>query len=158
MPPPIRRCYESISGWRTFSIMERDYLRNIKEVLEMHGYDVKWPYEFFTKQDVAKWGKDAPVNIMTTNSSVLETCDAVVAVLEGPQIDDGTAWEVGYACAKNIPVVGFRTDFRKCGDAEHATINSMVQGGCYSLPHTLYDVVQSLKEINTRRQSSDRED
>ena len=40
----------------------------------------------------------------------LAYCDAVVVSLEGLHIGSGTAWELGYAYAKNMPVIGIKTD------------------------------------------------
>jgi nucleoside 2-deoxyribosyltransferase len=37
-------------------------------------------------------------------------CDAVVALLDGLHVGAGTAWELGYAYAKGVPVVGLKTD------------------------------------------------
>jgi nucleoside 2-deoxyribosyltransferase len=34
----------------------------------------------------------------------------VVAVLDGLHVGAGTAWEIGYAYAKKIPVIGIKTD------------------------------------------------
>jgi len=42
----------------------------------------------------------------------LAKAEAVVAVCDGPQVDDGTAWEIGYAYGRNIQVFGLRTDAR----------------------------------------------
>ncbi len=42
----------------------------------------------------------------------VERADAVVAVLDGADADSGTAFEVGYAYARRVPVVGVRTDYR----------------------------------------------
>ena len=39
-------------------------------------------------------------------------CDAVVAILDGADVDSGTCIEMGYAKAKGKLVVGVRTDFR----------------------------------------------
>ncbi len=43
----------------------------------------------------------------------LSSSDLVVAILDGADCDSGVAFEVGYACAKGIPVVAVRTDFRQ---------------------------------------------
>jgi len=40
----------------------------------------------------------------------LSDTDLVVAVLDGLHIGAGTAWELGYAYAKNIPAIGLKTD------------------------------------------------
>jgi nucleoside 2-deoxyribosyltransferase len=46
----------------------------------------------------------------------VDACDVVVAVLDGPDGDSGTAFEMGYACARGKPVIGVRTDFREQHD------------------------------------------
>ncbi len=42
----------------------------------------------------------------------IDRADAVVATLDGADADSGTAWECGYAYARNKPIVSIRTDFR----------------------------------------------
>ena len=39
-----------------------------------------------------------------------EKCDFVIANLNGFNVGAGTAWEMGYAHSRNIPVVGLKTD------------------------------------------------
>lgn len=46
----------------------------------------------------------------------IDGCDAVVAVLDGADVDSGVAFEVGYARARGKPVVGLRTDYRPGAD------------------------------------------
>lgn len=66
-------------------------------------------HEVFLPQDHAK---GTVRDIYHINKDALDQCDLVMAVLDGADIDSGVAWEVGYACAKGIPVIGLRTDFR----------------------------------------------
>jgi nucleoside 2-deoxyribosyltransferase len=54
----------------------------------------------------------------------LNSSDIVVAVLDGVDVDSGTAWEIGYAYAKGKPVIGLRTDFRTLSDG---VVNLMVE-------------------------------
>jgi len=42
----------------------------------------------------------------------IEEADLIIAILDGPDVDSGTAFEVGYASAKEKPVIGFKTDIR----------------------------------------------
>jgi len=42
--------------------------------------------------------------------SGFKNCNLVVAVLEGLHVGAGTSWELGYAYAKNIPVIGLKVD------------------------------------------------
>jgi nucleoside 2-deoxyribosyltransferase len=50
--------------------------------------------------------------IYEADLAALRKSDLVVANLDGGDVDAGTAWEIGWAVAKGIPVVGLRTDRR----------------------------------------------
>ena len=58
--------------------------------------------------------------------AALDWADMVVACMDGPDPDSGTAWECGYAYAKGKPIVCFRTDFRISGDTKGAPYNLML--------------------------------
>jgi nucleoside 2-deoxyribosyltransferase len=60
------------------------------------------------------------------NRRLLAEADAVLAVLDGPDVDSGTAAEIGWAAAHKTPVVGLRTDFR-LADHEAAIVNLQVE-------------------------------
>ena len=47
-------------------------------------------------------------------------------MLDGPDVDSGTAAEIGWAAARQCPVVGLRTDFR-LADHEAAPVNLQVE-------------------------------
>ena len=57
----------------------------------------------------------------------LTRANAVVAILDGPDGDSGTCFEVGFAVAKNKPVVGVRTDYRA---SQESGTNLMLSRGC----------------------------
>ena len=42
----------------------------------------------------------------------------MVAVLDGSDVDSGTASEIGFASGLKIPIIGYRSDFRLSGDTE----------------------------------------
>jgi len=42
----------------------------------------------------------------------IDWADGLVAIMDGPAPDSGTAWEVGYAFGTKKPIVLVRTDFR----------------------------------------------
>jgi nucleoside 2-deoxyribosyltransferase len=58
----------------------------------------------------------------------LDWAEGVVAIMDGPDPDSGTAWECGYAYAKGKPVVLFRSDFRRSGDVLGIPYNAMLIG------------------------------
>ncbi len=67
---------------------------------------------------------------MNRNRAAIDACNVVVALLDGAQVNDGTAWEVGYAFAKGKSVVKIRTDFRKAVHITQSKVNAMIEGGC----------------------------
>ena len=50
-----------------------------------------------------------------------------VAVLDGTDVDSGTAAEIGYAFARGKLIVGYRGDFRLSADNEGSTVNLQVE-------------------------------
>ncbi len=65
--------------------------------------------------------------IGATNRDAIDHCDIVVGVLDGVDVDSGTAAEIGYAYAKGKPILGYRGDFRLSADNEGAEINLQVE-------------------------------
>ena len=61
------------------------------------------------------------------NEQLLRDCDAVLAVLDGVDVDSGTAAEIGFAYALGKPVVGWRSDFRQAGDNAASVVNLQVE-------------------------------
>lgn len=61
------------------------------------------------------------------NADLLDRADGVLAVLDGTDVDSGTAAEVGYACARGKVVVGIRTDSRLAGDNAGCRVNLQVE-------------------------------
>jgi nucleoside 2-deoxyribosyltransferase len=85
------------------------------------------------------------------NADLIRRCAAVLAVLDGPDVDSGTAAEIGYAAALARPVVGLRTDSRCSGDNAASVVNLQVEwfieesGG--TVVTALAQAVQELKRI-----------
>jgi nucleoside 2-deoxyribosyltransferase len=61
------------------------------------------------------------------NEASIRACDMVLAVLDGVDVDSGTASEMGFAYALGKRVHGLRTDSRLIGDNEGSVINLQVQ-------------------------------
>ncbi len=57
----------------------------------------------------------------------------VIALLDGSQVDDGTAWGIGYfyrGKPEKAKIIVIRTDFRNVGESTGAVVNAMVEGSC----------------------------
>ena len=69
--------------------------------------------------------------VFLDNAIHIEACDVVCAVLDGCMVDDGTAWEVGYAYGIVKPVVGIHTDIRSVG--VEGRVNLMIEEACWKV-------------------------
>jgi nucleoside 2-deoxyribosyltransferase len=65
--------------------------------------------------------------IGATNRAAIDRADGVIAVLDGTDVDSGTASEIGYAFARGKLIVGYRGDFRLSADNEGSTVNLQVE-------------------------------
>jgi len=65
--------------------------------------------------------------IAENNRAAIDRCDLVFAVLDGVDVDSGTAAEIGYAFARGKPIIGYRGDLRATGDNEGALVNLQVE-------------------------------
>jgi nucleoside 2-deoxyribosyltransferase len=60
--------------------------------------------------------RNAALEIGRRNEAALRSCEMLVAVLDGQEVDSGTAAEVGFAAALGIQCFGLRTDQRQAGE------------------------------------------
>jgi nucleoside 2-deoxyribosyltransferase len=84
------------------------------------------------------------VEIGTSNRAAIDACDLVFAVLDGVDVDSGTAAEIGYAFAKAKPIIGYRGDFRLAADNEGSTVNLQVE---YFIRASGGDIIPALGEL-----------
>lgn len=71
----------------------------------------------------------------------------MIAVLDGTQVDDGTAWEIGFFYARKSlgqKIIGIRTDFRKAGESNGALVNAMVECSCDEIVRSIDVLLGSL--------------
>lgn len=92
-----------------FSDAERAYNLVLRDLLERNGYPVYLPQE--TGEGLE--GPERDSVIFRSHVAALEGASCVVAVCDGADTDSGTAWEMGYAAARGIPVIALSTDRRK---------------------------------------------
>ena len=86
-----------------FSGPERTWNAEVAATLRAAGHEVFLPQEQEPGRDTA--------GIFATDVGGIDWAESLVAVIDGPDPDSGTAWEVGYAFRKK-PIVLVRTDFR----------------------------------------------
>jgi len=110
-----------------FTYSERAWLRDLGKRLRRGGHDAFVPAE--VEEDfleASRAPKPAERRAMfKANVTKLSSAQLVVARLDGPDVDSGTAWEAGFAFARRIPVLGYRFDYRTLG--REGVVNLMLE-------------------------------
>jgi nucleoside 2-deoxyribosyltransferase len=118
-----------------FSEAECDFNRKLRDLIISEGFQVFLPQEDSNNIHIEKKRQEI---IFNKNLAALDSSDIIVAVLDGADVDSGTAWEIGYAYSKGKPVLGLKTDFRTLGI--EGTVNLMIERSivlCTSVPELL---------------------
>jgi len=103
-----------------FSDGERRYNAYLGDILRKNFFSVYLPQEF---DDTAKGrGDNREQVIYEKNLYELKKADIVVGVIDGSDVDSGTAWEMGYAFACGKRIIALRTDFRKLSRNERVNL------------------------------------
>jgi nucleoside 2-deoxyribosyltransferase len=114
-----------------FSQAERAWNRRLAEQIAAElGGTVLLPQDFPAPDSCEE--EDHHSQIFRLCLEGVDACDVVVAILDGPDVDSGTAFEMGYAYALRKPAVGIRTDFRKLQDRG---TNLMLSRSCQAFVH-----------------------
>ena len=108
-------------------------------LMNRHGYDVLDPWKLTERRKIdrvvrMRYGakkRDAwralNEEIAQNNRWAIDRSDGMVAVLDGTDVDSGTAAEIGYAFARDKRILGYRGDFRLSADNEGGIVNLQVQ-------------------------------
>ena len=116
-----------------FSEAERDWIRStinkITSLAAQRGMktEIIFPYDLITQDEIDRLGEQANSEIFSRCKAHLDDADLMIALLDGSQVDDGTAWEIGYFYAKKSSeqkIIGIRTDFRRAGESEGAVVKA----------------------------------
>jgi nucleoside 2-deoxyribosyltransferase len=70
--------------------------------------------------------KAIAAQIGKANEEMIRGCDIVLGVLDGAEVDSGTASEIGFAAALGKKCYGLRTDSRNSGDFDGIPVNLQV--------------------------------
>ena len=131
-----------------FSAAERAWNAEIVAGLRVAGHEVFLPQE-------QEPGKDA-AGILATDVGGIDWAEALVAIMDGPDPDSGTAWECGYAYGKK-PIILVRTDIR--AQAGPSLYNAMLTGSATdrldlpgaAKPDVIRAVLQALANVEEKR-------
>jgi nucleoside 2-deoxyribosyltransferase len=139
-----------------FTQAEQNWLRALKLQIENlakdagSAVDVVWPGDLVSPEDIKKWGDSAKHEIFALCEKNLKGTDMLIALLDGPLVDDGTAWEIGYFYSirgENQPIFGIRTDFRSGGDVPGAQVNLMIDCSCDCIVSSVEGLLEKFREV-----------
>jgi nucleoside 2-deoxyribosyltransferase len=142
----------------------RRYNAEVVASLRAAGYDVLDPWDVdpgivqsFVTALARPPGPERAEALASANAAVgreneqaIRRASGLLAVLDGTDVDSGTASEIGFAFALGLPIVGLRTDVRTAGDNEAAVVNLQVEyfirasGGVIAT--TLADAIVALQD------------
>ncbi|WP_321430437.1 nucleoside 2-deoxyribosyltransferase [uncultured Methanolobus sp.] len=126
-----------------FSQAERDFNVLLRDKLVEMGFSVFLPQED-GKDTKSGRMEERQKNIFDNDVRGIDGSDIVLAVLDGgSDVDSGTAWEMGYAYAKRIPVLGLKTDFRTFGD--EGVVNLMMEMAVEALERDIDSILKVLE-------------
>lgn len=141
-----------------FSEAERNWIRSAIKRIEALAIeldipvDVLWPFELISNEEIEELGDEARCEVFERCRSHLVDTDVLVAILDGSQVDDGTAWEMGYYYAirpEGSWIVGIRTDYRYAGEFKNSLVNAMIECSCDRIALSIDQFVDTLREIFT---------
>ena len=121
-----------------FSEAGRIAHERIVKTLQDQGHEILDPWTYnpgeirqvtdmpYGSQRKMAWERLNPL-IGKANQSLIDESDLIFAVLDGADVDSGTAAEIGYGFAKGKKIVGYRGDLRLSSDNEGAIVNLQVE-------------------------------
>ena len=141
-----------------FSPEYRDYKQRITNHLELNSHQVLDPWSHpsldgdlgaaaeiqDTNERRSEFRRIAKA-IGAGNERMIRSADAILAVLDGLEIDSGVAGEVGMAFALGKPCYGLRTDVRLSGEFEGLPFNLQI---LYFIEASGGSVVNEINHLN----------
>jgi len=134
---PVKKPSVYIASPLGFSKENVRYLVRVRHRITELGLDYFDPWLLDYRSDIKQLGNPGSkgfskaqealaTKIGTNNREAISRSDYLLAICDGPQVDDGTASEIGFAAGIGVKVHGLRTDFRNVGDLPALPINLQV--------------------------------
>ncbi len=125
-----------------FTPGDRKYAEEIDEIVRKFGFETYLPHR---DAGVFIRGKSSSETFFKNDLSYLENCAFVVAILNGTDVDSGTAWEIGYAYAKGKPIYGIIEDTRK---PNVDLLNPMLVNSIKKIAFSREELAEVIKKIS----------
>jgi len=110
----------------------REILEKIDKLCKELGLDTYLPH-----RDMGVYQKGDSIPFFIKNRDMIDECEIMIAYLDWKGISSGTAWEIGYAHAKKIPIIGIVEDMHTAKEFDRLCIM------CFNS----VDLVESFEEL-----------
>ncbi|MCA9420417.1 MAG: nucleoside 2-deoxyribosyltransferase [Nitrospira sp.] len=138
-----------------FAPSTQTFMKEFKKAIEAAGCKVLDPWE---KEPPKNATRKELMDVGKKNADLIDNASGLVAALDGPDVDSGTAAEIGYAAAKQgktIWIVGYRGDVRHSGEKGQGKVNLQVQYFIEERGHgvivdTLHDLTIKIRELRCK--------
>ena len=119
-----------------FAAILRPVLDAVIVALEAEGYVVLNPFALYDATSCR--------SVSSQNCKHIRCCDVIVALLDGSGVgvDDGVAYEIGYATAYNIPVVAVYSR-----DIEVYALNTQLLSSNVIIVKSVEEAIKALKAL-----------
>lgn len=125
-----------------FSESEQSFNSKVAKTLRKNGFKVWVAQE---APFISKGTKEEKKSIFEGDVEAIRNSDAVVAILDGIEVESGVAFEIGYAHCLRKPIIGFKTDYRTFSKIED--INLILEVPLIKICRTIEEVISSLESL-----------
>ena len=141
------RCY--VASPLGFTAAGRHYYAEVLIPALARVVDPVDPWALTTPQEIDAGGsrREFWLEVGRRNAEAIDSCDLLAAVLDGQEVDSGTASEVGYASGRGVKCFGLRTDLRQCGEPNMAVnlqVESFIEQSGGAVAGSLEELVAAL--------------
>ena len=138
-----------------FTPYEREFMSKCGKALREHGIEAFVPHES-PKIEIPNDTRSRQKRCFDNDFGAISTCNAFLAVLNGTEVDDGTACEFGifYALMQDDPtkkgVAAVHQDWRTQGDpGEGKGVNAFVRGCLLKAGEVFHSLEEAVEQIKT---------
>jgi Nucleoside 2-deoxyribosyltransferase len=137
-----------------FTEYERDYISKCAQVLRLNGIDPFVPHES-PKVEIQGDRRSRPKRCFDNDFGGIYRAKAMLAILNGTEIDDGTASEIGifYTLMQSDPtrkgIVALHNDYRTNPNGEGKGINAFVLGCIQEVGVVVRTLDEAVEQLNT---------
>ncbi|UCH89793.1 MAG: nucleoside 2-deoxyribosyltransferase [Thermoplasmata archaeon] len=141
-----------------FTESTKEFMEGMVKILELKDFEVLNPWTFISDNEFKKAEEIKDIDkrreefkkidkkIAKDNEDAIRESDMLFAILDGTDVDSGTASEIGFAFGLGKKIYGYRGDFRQSGDNEGVIINLQVQHWIEESGGRIFFSINEIKE------------